>query len=168
SERKIGHFTDAPAVLEFVNSQDLKALAALGTSCPDHFLRTKIRPLVLRYDPTSRNLGATLAALDETLASYRADYAAYYQRCKHADSPAMRDPNAVIYLVPAVGMLSFAKDKSTARIASEFYVTPSTGWVDRPAAASTWAFRSRKRSISNIGCLKRRSCSACRSRNRLR
>jgi rhamnulose-1-phosphate aldolase/alcohol dehydrogenase len=122
SERKIGHFTDAPAVLEFVNSQDLKSLAALGTSCPDHFLRTKIRPLVLPYNPTSRNLDATLAALDETLANYRADYAAYYQRCKHPNSPAMRDPNAVIYLVPGIGMLSFAKDKSTARIASEFYV----------------------------------------------
>src|SRR5580700_2155501 len=122
SERKIGHFTDAPAVLEFVNSQNLKSLAALGTSCPDHFLRTKIRPLVLPYDPTSRNLDAALAALDETLAGYRADYAAYYERCKHPNSPAMRDPNAVIYLVPGIGMLSFAKDKSTARIASEFYV----------------------------------------------
>ncbi len=122
SERKIGHFTDAPAVLEFVNSQDLKSLAALGTSCPDHFLRTKIRPLVLPYDPISRNLDATVEALDKTLADYRADYAAYYQRCKHADLPAMRDPNAVIYLVPGIGMLSFAKDKSTARIASEFYV----------------------------------------------
>jgi rhamnulose-1-phosphate aldolase/alcohol dehydrogenase len=122
SERKIGHFTDAPAVLEFVNSRDLKPLAALGTSCPDHFLRTKIRPLVLPYDPTSRNLDATLASLDEALAGYRADYAAYYQRCKHSNSPAMRDPNAVIYLVPGIGMLSFAKDKSTARIAAEFYV----------------------------------------------
>jgi rhamnulose-1-phosphate aldolase/alcohol dehydrogenase len=122
SERKIGHFTDAPAVLEFVNSQNLKALAALGTSCPDHFLRTKIRPLVLPYDPTSHDLDAVMASLDQTLADYRADYAAYYERCKHPNSPAMRDPNAVIYLVPGVGMLSFAKDKSTARIASEFYV----------------------------------------------
>ena len=121
-ERKIGHFTDAPAVLEFANSQNLKPLAALGTSCPDHFLRTKIRPLVLPYDPACRNLNEVVASLDKTLADYRADYAAYYERCKHADSPAMRDPNAVIYLVPGVGMLSFAKDKSTARIASEFYV----------------------------------------------
>src|SRR5580698_3569061 len=122
SERKIGHFTDAPAVLEFVNSKDLKSLAALGTSCPDHFLRTKIRPLVLPYDPTSRNLDAVMGSLDKTLADYRTDYAAYYQRCKHPNSPPMRDPNAIIYLVPGVGMLSFAKDKSTARIASEFYV----------------------------------------------
>jgi rhamnulose-1-phosphate aldolase/alcohol dehydrogenase len=122
NERKIGHFTDAPAVLEFVNSRDLKPLAALGTSCPDHFLRTKIRPLVLPYDPTAHNLDALIASLDKVLGDYRADYADYYERCKHPDSPAMRDPNAVIYLIPGVGMLSFAKDKSTARIASEFYV----------------------------------------------
>ena len=110
-ERKIGHFTDAAAVLEFVNSRDLKALAALGTSCPDHFLRTKIRPLVLPFDPAARNLDAVIASLDQDLADYRADYAAYYQRCKRPNSPPMRDPNAVIYLVPGVGMLSFAKDK---------------------------------------------------------
>jgi rhamnulose-1-phosphate aldolase/alcohol dehydrogenase len=121
-ERKIGHFTDAAPVLEFVNSRDLKPLAALGTSCPDHFLRTKIRPLVLPFDPASRNLDEVLASLDQALADYRADYAAYYQRCKHPDSLAMRDPNPVIYLVPGVGMLSFAKDKATARIAAEFYL----------------------------------------------
>ena len=120
-ERKIGHFTDAPEVLEFVNSRDLKPLAALGTSCPDHFLRTKIRPLVLPFDPAANNLDAVVASLDESLAAYRADYAAYYDRCKRPNSPAMRDPNAVIYLVPGVGMLSFAKDKATARIAAEFY-----------------------------------------------
>lgn len=114
-ERKIGHFTDAPEVLEFVNSRDLHRLAPLGTSCPDHFLRTKIRPLIVPSDADS-------AALDTLIAAYRADYAAYYDRCKHPDSPAMRDPNAVIYLVPGVGMISFAKDKATARIASEFYV----------------------------------------------
>ncbi len=120
-ERKIGHFTDAPEVLAFVNSRDLKPLAALGTSCPDHFLRTKIRPLVLPFDPAADNLDAVVAALDDSLAAYRADYAAYYERCKRSNSPAMRDPNAVIYLVPGVGMLSFAKDKATARIAAEFY-----------------------------------------------
>jgi rhamnulose-1-phosphate aldolase/alcohol dehydrogenase len=122
SERKIGHFTDAAAVLEFVNSRDLKTLAALGTSCPDHFLRTKIRPLVLPFDPAARNLDSVLASLDQNIADYRADYEAYYRRCKRPDSPPMRDPNAVVYLVPGVGMLSFAKDKSTARIAAEFYV----------------------------------------------
>jgi rhamnulose-1-phosphate aldolase/alcohol dehydrogenase len=121
-ERKIGHFTDAPEVLEFVNSRDLRPLAALGTSCPDHFLRTKIRPLVIDFDPAKNNLDAAIASLDEAIGAYRADYAAYYARCKHNNSPAIRDPNAVIYLVPGVGMLSFAKDKATARIASEFYV----------------------------------------------
>ena len=121
-ERKIGHFADGPEVLEFVNSRDLKPLAALGTSCPDHFLRTKIRPLVLPFDSAARNLEAVIGSLDQSLTGYRADYAAYYERCKRPNSPAMRDPNAVIYLVPGVGMLSFAKDKATARIASEFYV----------------------------------------------
>ncbi|QIG47685.1 bifunctional rhamnulose-1-phosphate aldolase/short-chain dehydrogenase [Nordella sp. HKS 07] len=121
-ERKVGHFTDAPEVLDFVNSNALDALAPLGTSCPDHFLRTKIRPLVLPYDPKTRNIDEVVAGLDQTLDAYARDYAAYYERAKHPNSPRMRDPNAVIYLVPGVGMLSFAKDKSTARIASEFYV----------------------------------------------
>ena len=121
-ERKVGHFSDAPEVLEFVNSNALSDLAPLGTSCPDHFLRTKIRPLVLPFDPDADNLDDVLAGLDEQLADYRDQYAAYYERCKRANSPGMRDPNAVIYLVPGVGMLSFAKDKATARIASEFYV----------------------------------------------
>lgn len=121
-ESKIGHFDDQPAVLEFVNSAQLRSLAALGTSCPDHFLRTKIRPLVVDYDPAKDNLDEVLASLDAALDAYRADYAAYYDRCKHADSPAMRDPNAVVYLVPGVGMITFARDKATARIAGEFYV----------------------------------------------
>jgi len=121
-ERKVGHFTDAPEVLEFVNARDLKPLAALGTSCPDHFLRTKIRPQILPFDPAANNLEAVLGELDDRLDAYRADYAAYYERCRRPNSPAMRDPNAVIYLVPGVGMLSFAKDKATARMAAEFYV----------------------------------------------
>ncbi len=113
-EYKVGHFTDAPEVLEFVNSQQLEALAPLGTSCPDHFLRTKIRPLIVPHD-------ADAAKLDSLLGEYRDGYAAYYKRCKHANSPAMRDANAVIYLVPQVGLLSFARDRATARIAAEFY-----------------------------------------------
>ena len=121
-ERKIGHFTDAPEVLEFVNSNALTTLAPLGTSCPDHFLRTKIRPLVLPYDPARDNLDEVIAGLDDLLAAYRRDYAAYYERCKHADSPAMRDANAIVYLAPGIGMFTFAKDKATARIAGEFYV----------------------------------------------
>ncbi|MEK1851631.1 MAG: bifunctional rhamnulose-1-phosphate aldolase/short-chain dehydrogenase [Phyllobacterium sp.] len=122
SERKLGHFDDQPAVLEFVNSKELRPLAALGTSCPDHFLRTKIRPLVLDFDPASPDSDAVVASLDSALEAYRADYARYYNDCKHANSPAMRDPNPVIFLIPGVGMLSFAKDKATARIAGEFYV----------------------------------------------
>ena len=115
AEMKSGHFTDAPEVLDFVNSNAMGALAPLGTSCPDHFLRTKIKPLILPAD-------ADEAALDALIDGYRADYAAYYHRCKRPNSPAMRDPNAVIYLIPGVGMISFAKDKATARISAEFYV----------------------------------------------
>ncbi|SDO91270.1 rhamnulose-1-phosphate aldolase/alcohol dehydrogenase [Phyllobacterium sp. YR620] len=122
SERKLGHFDDQPAVLEFVNSHDLRPLAALGTSCPDHFLRTKIRPLVLQFDPANPDADAVVASLDQALEDYRTNYARYYNACKHANSPAMRDPNPVIFLIPGVGMLSFAKDKATARIAGEFYV----------------------------------------------
>ncbi|PWC82489.1 short-chain dehydrogenase [Azospirillum sp. TSH100] len=121
-EKKAGHFDDSAAVLEFVGSRDLAPLAALGTSCPDHFLRTKIRPLVLPFDPVAGNLDAVLARLPDAVAAYRADYAAYYGRCRRLDSPAMRDPNAIVYLVPGVGMLTFARDKATARIAGEFYV----------------------------------------------
>ncbi|MCV2367239.1 bifunctional rhamnulose-1-phosphate aldolase/short-chain dehydrogenase [Roseateles oligotrophus] len=121
-EIKLGHFDDSAAVLEFVCSQDLTALAALGTSCPDHFLRTKIRPLVLELDPAAPDFDALLAGLDAQLTAYRADYTAYYERCKRANSPAVRDANPIIYLIPGIGMLSFAKDKATARIAAEFYI----------------------------------------------
>jgi rhamnulose-1-phosphate aldolase/alcohol dehydrogenase len=122
SEAKVGHFDDGAAVLEFVSSQDLTALAALGTSCPDHFLRTKIRPLVIDFDPANPDIVKTLAGLDAAVADYREGYKAYYERCKHDNSPDIRDPNAVVYLVPGVGMITFAKDKATARISGEFYV----------------------------------------------
>ncbi|KAB8041242.1 bifunctional rhamnulose-1-phosphate aldolase/short-chain dehydrogenase [Janthinobacterium aquaticum] len=121
-EYKLGHFDDSAAVLEFVCSADLQPLAALGTSCPDHFLRTKIRPFVVDFDPLNQDLDKLVAGLDDALAAYRADYTAYYQRCRHDNSPAVRDANPIIYLIPGVGMLSFAKDKATARIAGEFYV----------------------------------------------
>ncbi|MEI1248345.1 bifunctional rhamnulose-1-phosphate aldolase/short-chain dehydrogenase [Rhizobium aouanii] len=121
-ERKLGHFDDQDAVLEFVNSSHLRPLGALGTSCPDHFLRTKIRPLIVNFDPAKPDVGAIIAGLDKALEDYRADYARYYNDCKHDNSPAMRDANPVIFLLPGVGMLSFARDKATARIASEFYV----------------------------------------------
>ena len=108
----VGHFDDQPSVLEFVNSKNLRPLAALGTSCPDHFLRTKICPLVVE-DETK---------LTEAVAAYRKSYAAYYNSCKRANSPPMRDANPVVFLIPQVGMITFAKDKATARISGEFYV----------------------------------------------
>jgi rhamnulose-1-phosphate aldolase/alcohol dehydrogenase len=119
---KLGHFDDSPAVLEFVNSKNLRPLAALGTSCPDHFLRTKIRPLVIDFDPANPDVDAVIAGLADQIAAYRVNYQAYYDRCKHDNSPAVRDPNAVVYLIPGVGMITFAKDKATARISGEFYV----------------------------------------------
>lgn len=119
---KVGHFDDSDTVLEFVNSRNLRELAALGTSCPDHFLRTKIRPVVIEFDPAALDTDTVAARLPDDIATYRAGYQAYYERCKHADSPAMRDPNAVVYLVPGVGMFTFAGDKATARISGEFYV----------------------------------------------
>ena len=119
---KVGHFDDRPHVLEFVGSQMLDTLAPMGTSCPDHFLRTKIAPLVVDFDPANPDIEATVASLSPAIAAYREGYAAYYDRCKHEDSPALRDPNAVVYLVPGVGMLTFALDKATARISGEFYV----------------------------------------------
>lgn len=122
TQPKVGHFNDSAEVLEFVCARDRDALAALGTSCPDHFLRTKIRPLVVPFDPQQPDLPATLAGLDAAVAAYRAEYAAYYDRCRRPNSPAMRDPNAIVYLVPGVGMITFAADKATARIAGEFYV----------------------------------------------
>jgi rhamnulose-1-phosphate aldolase/alcohol dehydrogenase len=119
---KVGHFDDSETVLQFVDSVDCAKLASQGTACPDHFLRTKIRPLLLEFDPARDNAEHLIAHLPALLAAYRDDYAAYYQRCKRADSPAMRDANAVVYLVPGVGMFTFAGDKATARIAGEFYV----------------------------------------------
>jgi rhamnulose-1-phosphate aldolase/alcohol dehydrogenase len=125
-QRKTGHFDDSDVVLQFVNSKQLQPLAALGTSCPDHFLRTKIRPLVIAFDPSASDIEKEIQScaekLDQQLESYRDDYAAYYQRCKRDNSPPMRDPNAVVYLTPGVGMFTFAKDKATARIAGEFYI----------------------------------------------
>nr|WP_293837619.1 bifunctional aldolase/short-chain dehydrogenase [uncultured Arsenicibacter sp.] len=122
--RMLGHFTDDARVLEFVNSNDLDKLAPLGTSCPDHFLRTKIRPLVLEPADTLtlKSADELKTYLIEQFEAYRADYAAYYERCKHDNSPAMRDPNPVVILWPQVGMFTFSKDKQTARVASEFYI----------------------------------------------
>lgn len=118
---QVGHFNDAAVVLEFTSREKLAALAALGTSCPDHFLRTKVRPLVLDL-PASTPLEDAIARLKELHAAYREEYAAYYDRHAEADSPAMRGADPAIVLVPGVGMFSFGKDKQTARVAGEFYV----------------------------------------------
>ena len=120
----IGHFTDDPRVLEFINSNDLDRLAPMGTSCPDHFLRTKISPLVLDIatDEDLSNVAAVKLKLAPQFEAYRKMYAEYYDSCKHPNSPAMRDANPVIILYRGVGMFSFAKDKQTARVASEFYL----------------------------------------------
>src|SRR4029079_15228054 len=122
--KMIGHFTDDDRVLQFINSNDLGKLAPLGTSCPDHFLRTKISPLVLNLgsgDDIS-NTGAVKERITPLFADYRKMYAEYYNNCKHPNSPAMRDANPVVILYPGVGMFTFAKDKQTARVAAEFYV----------------------------------------------
>lgn len=124
SERKmIGHFTDDERVLQFINSNDLDRLAPLGTSCPDHFLRTKISPLVLNLAPGEdlSDVKAIKEKLIPQFEAYRNMYAAYYNSCKHPNSPAMRDANPVVILYPGVGMFTFAVNKQTARVAAEFY-----------------------------------------------
>ncbi|MBO0804541.1 MAG: bifunctional aldolase/short-chain dehydrogenase [Nocardiopsaceae bacterium] len=118
---RVGHYTDAPAVLEFTVGAEMPALAALGTSCPDHFLRTKVRPLVLDLPPDA-SLEAVTERLRELHAAYREDYRAYYERHAGPDSPPMRGADPAIVLVPGVGMFSFGADKQTARVAGEFYV----------------------------------------------
>lgn len=118
---QVGHFTDSDVVLGFLARAEHPRLAALGTSCPDHFLRTKVRPLVLDLPPTAP-LDQAIARLKELHSAYREEYAAYYQRHALPDSPAMRGADPAIVLIPGVGMFSFGKDKQTARVAGEFYV----------------------------------------------
>lgn len=117
----VGHFTDDDAVLDFLAGEKLGALAELGTSCPDHFLRTKVKPLVIDL-PSTTDIDDVIAALPALHESYRADYASYYHRHAEADSPAMRGADPAIILVPGVGMFSYGPDKQTARVAGEFYV----------------------------------------------
>ncbi len=120
----VGHFSDAPRVLEFINSKRLDKLAPMGTSCPDHFLRTKISPLVLQLEQ-GEDLGNAEDIKKKLLPAfenYREMYAGYYKKCRHDNSPAMRDPNPVVILYPGIGMFTFAKNKQTARVAAEFYL----------------------------------------------
>lgn len=123
-QHMIGHFTDDSRVLEFINSNDLDRLAPMGTSCPDHFLRTKISPLVLTLasDADLSDVKALKETLEPAFEAYRAMYTAYYEACKHPNSPAIRDTNPVVILYPGIGMFTFSKDKQTARVAAEFYI----------------------------------------------
>ena len=120
----IGHYSDNDTVMEFINSNDLERLAPMGTSCPDHFLRTKIQPLVLKLgiDEDFSDSKSVLKKLQPAFNTYRKEYHDYYETCKKENSPAIRDPNPVIIIYPGVGMFSFAKNKQTTRVASEFYI----------------------------------------------
>ena len=120
----IGHFTDDDVVLEYINSNDLERLAPMGTSCPDHFLRTKIAPLILELSPDENleDTDAIIAKLESSFEAYKKGYEAYYNDHKHSNSPAIRDSSPVIILYPGVGMFSYAKNKQTTRVASEFYM----------------------------------------------
>lgn len=122
--RMIGHFSDTEVVLEFINSNDLARLAPMGTSCPDHFLRTKIQPLVLTLDKNEdlSDNATILSKLEPSFEAYRKEYVDYYNTCKKTNSPAIRDANPVIIIYPGVGMFSFAKNKQTTRVANEFYI----------------------------------------------
>jgi rhamnulose-1-phosphate aldolase/alcohol dehydrogenase len=120
--RFIGTVETREAVMRFVNSRDAARLAELGTSCPDHFLRTKIKPLYVDWNPQSENLASLKSRLSQGLEKYRADYAAYYQAHRHSHSPAMRDPNPTVILIPGVGMIAWGKNKSESRVTAEFYI----------------------------------------------
>ena len=122
--RMIGHFSDNDVVMEYINSNDLERLAPMGTSCPDHFLRTKIQPLVLTLDKNEdlSDADTILKKLEPAFETYRQEYIDYYNTCKKDNSPAIRDANPVIIIYPGVGMFSFAKNKQTTRVASEFYI----------------------------------------------
>ncbi len=117
----IGTVQSDPRILRFVNSHDAPRLAELGTSCPDHFLRTKIKPLYVDWNPQKEDATALLSRLEEGLARYREDYTAYYEECKHPDSPPMRDPNPTVILIPGVGLIAWGKNKSESRVTAEFY-----------------------------------------------
>ncbi|MEM9158373.1 MAG: bifunctional rhamnulose-1-phosphate aldolase/short-chain dehydrogenase [Verrucomicrobiota bacterium] len=120
-QRFIGTVQSDDSILRFVNSVDAPLLAELGTSCPDHFLRTKIKPLYVDWDPASGDTDALLTALEAGLEKYKADYAEYYERCKRPDSPAMRNAIPTIVLIPGLGMVAWGKNKSESRVTAEFY-----------------------------------------------
>ncbi|MES2201647.1 MAG: bifunctional rhamnulose-1-phosphate aldolase/short-chain dehydrogenase [candidate division FCPU426 bacterium] len=120
NKRVVATVDSHPALMQFIQSQDAPRLSELGTSCPDHFLRTKIKPLYVAWDH-SEGMDALKSKLEKGLEAYRKDYAAYYQACKRPDSPAMRDPNPTVILIPGLGMIAWGKNKSESRVTAEFY-----------------------------------------------
>jgi rhamnulose-1-phosphate aldolase/alcohol dehydrogenase len=121
ADRRIGTVQATENVLQFVDSVDAPRLAEIGTSCPDHFLRTKIKPLYVDWNPQKESYEALAEKLEKGLAAYRADYAAYYEACKRPHSPAMRDPNPTVILIPGLGLIAWGKNKSESRVTAEFY-----------------------------------------------
>ena len=158
----IGHFTDDDVVLEFLAGEHLERLAGLGTSCPDHFIRTKVKPLVLDL-PADAPLDDCVARLRELHAAYRDDYRGYYERNATADSPAIRGADPAIVLVPGVGMFSFGKDKQTARVAGEFYVNAINVMRGAESVSTYQPISEERSSPSSTGHWKRPSCNGCRS-----
>ena len=120
-QRMIGTVQEDATILRFVNSKDAPRLAEMGTSCPDHFLRTKIKPLYVAWDPATGDVAKLRSLLENGLEAYRADYKKYYEKCKRKDSPAMRDPNPTVVLIPGLGMVAWGKSKSESRVTAEFY-----------------------------------------------
>ncbi|MCC6427687.1 MAG: bifunctional rhamnulose-1-phosphate aldolase/short-chain dehydrogenase [Phycisphaerales bacterium] len=119
--RQIATIQEDDTILRFVNSKDAARLAELGTSCPDHFLRTKIKPMLADWNPASGDVESLKAAIEAGLTKYRQDYATYYNTCKHPDSPVMRNPNPSVVLIPGLGMIAWGKNKSESRVTAEFY-----------------------------------------------
>ena len=128
-KRFIGTIQDDEKILRFVNSKDAPRLAELGTSCPDHFLRTKIKPLYVNWNPQTEDAAALKTKLAAALEQYRKDYASYYNACKRPNSPAMRDPNPTVVLIPGLGMIAWGKDKSESRVTAEFYNCAVEYWL---------------------------------------
>jgi rhamnulose-1-phosphate aldolase/alcohol dehydrogenase len=162
--RFVGTIQDDEAMLQFVNGVDAPRLAELGTSCPDHFLRTKIKPLYVNWNPQSATLADLKSKLTAGLAKYRQDYADYYNRCKHSDSPAMRDPNPTVILIPGLGMIAWGRIKVNRASRQNFMIARSKSYVVQRQLTSTSPCRNKRRSILNIGCSKKPNCAGCHRR----
>src|SRR5207249_2263073 len=148
-------------VLEFVNSRDAQRLAELGTSCPDHFLRTKIKPLCVDWDPQAEDAGALKIKLEAGLAQYRRDYAQYYAKHKRADSPAMRRSSPSVILIPGIGLVAWGQSKSEARVTAEFYGAAIGVMRGAERVSHYTALDRRRRSTLSTGCSRTRSSNGC-------